>query len=145
MKNIILALLLVVLGLSSVSAAKLSEFLATRPVGKSLGKWQASSFVSEHLVGKIFAIPSEQRKIWQLRFFTFEDRDDALGKQNSFAQFVKNFHLEDLQSTADAIPYNDGTFHSFTYKDANALLKEKGKPLLPEGVYFIISFREVFI
>lgn len=145
MKNIILSLFLTVVGLSSVSAAKLSEFLATRPVGKNLGKWQASSFVSEHLVGKLFALPSEQRKIWQLRFFTFEDREETLGKKNSFAQFVKNFHLEDLQSKVDSIPYNDGTFHSFTYNDANALLKEKGKPPLPEGVYFIISFREVML
>lgn len=145
MRIIHLALLLALTSISSVSAIKLSEVLGTRPVGKAIGKWQASAFVSEHLMGKIFAVPSEKSKVWQLRFFTFEDRNEDLKKSYSFAELVKRFHLEDLESTADNVPYNDGTFHSFTYKSANAFLKEKGKPPLPENVIFILSFREVFL
>lgn len=143
MKNMILALAWVAINISSVSAIKLSEVLAINPMGKNLGTWQAAPFVPDSLVGKIFAVPSEQRKAWQLRFFTFEDREDTLGKKNSFADFVKRFGLEDLESTTDAMPYNDGTFHAFTYRDANAFLEERGKDPLPEGVYFVISFREI--
>jgi hypothetical protein len=131
------------MNISAVSAIKLSEILAVNPMGKNLGKWKASDFVSEYLVGKLFAVPSEQRKVWQLRFFTFEDRKNVLEKKNSFAEFIKKFGLEDLQSKTDAMPYNDGTLHSFTYRDANDFLIEKGKDPLPEGVYFVISFREV--
>ncbi|MBA3813730.1 MAG: hypothetical protein H0X26_04460 [Alphaproteobacteria bacterium] len=143
MKYIIFALAWIFITVSSTSAIKLSEVLAAPPVGKQLGKWKASEFVSDYLVGKIFAVPSEQRKVWQLRFFTFEDRGKALEKKNTFAEFVKKFGLEDLQSKTDAMPYNDGTLHAFTYKDANDFLTEKGKDPLPEGVYFVISFREV--
>jgi hypothetical protein len=145
MKKIIMTFAWIFLSLSPVSAIKLSEVIAARPVGKNLSKWQASELVSDFVVGKIFAVPSEQRKIFQLRFFTFEDRNKALEKKNSFAEFVKKFGLEDLESKANPlhIPYNDGTFHTFTHKNANEFLKEKGKEPLPEGLYFMISFREV--
>lgn len=143
MKTIILAIFLAFTISSSSSAVKLSEFLSTRPVGKTLGKWKASNLVSEHLGGRLFAVPSEQRKVWQLRFFSFEDRNNELKKKNNFSEFVKKFGLEDLQSKEDELPYNDGTFRSFTYNDANDFLIAKGKPPLPEGIYFIISFREV--
>lgn len=145
MKKLIFALCFMLGSISSVSAIQLSEVLAVRPVGKNLGKWGPSPLVSEHLVGKIFAVPSEQKKVWQLRFFTFEDRQNILGKKNSFAEFVKKYGLEGLESKTDAMPYNDGTLHSFTYKDANDFLEAKGKPPLPEGIFFVISFREVFI
>ena len=143
MKKITTLFTALFLSLSPVSAIKLKEILATKPVGANLEKWKASEFVSDYLVGKLFAVPSEQTKTWQLRFFTFEDRNNTLEKKNSFAEFVKKFGLEDLESTADAIPYNDGSFHSFTYKAANDFLKEKGKDPLPEGIFFVISFREV--
>jgi len=145
MKNLIFALCFILISSSSVFSITLSEFLAIRPVGAQLGKWKATSFVSEHLVGKLFAVPSEQKKIWQLRFFTFEDRQDILEKKNSFAEFVKKFDLGNLPSKTDAMPYNDGTFYSFTYKDANDFLVANGNSPLPEGIFFVISFREVFI
>ena len=145
MTKIILTLACIFLSISPVSAIKLSEVLATNPVGRQLGKWKASNFVPDYLVGKMFAVSSEQRKVWQLRFFTFEDRENILEKKNSFAEFVKKFGLEALESKADSIPspYNDGTLYAFTYHAANDFLKEKGKDPLPEGLYFMILFREV--
>lgn len=143
MKTIFLALILTISSTSSLYAFKLSEFLSVRPVGKFVGKAKASNLVPEHLVGKLFAVSSEKSKVWQVRFFTFEDRNAELGKKNTFGELVKKFGLDDLQSQGDIVPYNDGTFQSFTYKDANDLLKSKGKPPLPEGVYFVIAFREV--
>ena len=140
MKKILFLLLPAFLNSVPASAIKLSELLTVRPVGREIGKWKASSFVPEHVVGKLFGVPSERGKVWQLRFFTFEDRNDTLEKKNSFADFVKKFELEDLQSKAEPVPYNDGTFQSFTYKEANEFLKEKGKEPLPEDIYFIISF-----
>lgn len=145
MKKLFFILCVILLNTPSLSAIKLSEILTIKPVGKNLGKWQASSFVSEYIVGKIFAVPSEPRKVWQVRFFTFEDRQNTLEKKNSFAEFVKKFGLENLESKTDAIPYNDGTFHSFTYKDANEFLAAQDKPLLPDGIFFVVSFREVKI
>ena len=145
MKKLIFALCFIIISNPSLFAIKLSEVLAIKPVGKNLGKWQASSFVSEYVVGKIFAVSSESRKVWQLRFFTFEDRQNTLEKKNSFAEFVKKYGLEGLESNIEGMPYNDGTLHSFTYKDANDFLVAKGKPPLPEGIFFVISFREVKI
>lgn len=143
MKKIILALCLIFISPSIVSAISLSDFLSTRPVGKQIGKWQASDLVPDNLMGRFFSVSSEKKKGWQLRFFTFEDRNNVLEKKNSFAELVKKFGLEDLQSKIDPMPYNDGTLYSFTHKDANKFLIEKGKDPLPEDVYFIISFREV--
>ena|SRR3990167_6522850 len=145
MKHIILALFLIFTNLSSGFAIELSEVLAIKPLGKNLGKWQASELVPDYLMGKFFSVSSDKKKMWQLRFFTFEDRENALEKKNSFADFVKKFGLEKLQSKEDAMPYNDGTFRSFTHKDANAFLEAKGKPPLPEGIFFVLSFREIFI
>lgn len=145
MKQIILALFVILATLSSGFALTLGEFLTIKPLGKSLGKWQASELVPEHLMGRFFHIPSERQKTWQLRFVTFEDRKNVLEKKNSFADFVKKFALEELQSGEDKMPYNDGTFQSFTHKDANSFLEAKGLSPLPEGIFFIISFREVFV
>lgn len=144
MKQIILVFFFLLASISSLTAVELSEILTIKPLGKNLGKWQASEVVSDYLMGRFFSIPSDRKKTWQLRFFTFEDRENVLGKQNSFADFVKKFGLEKLQSKADAMPYNDGTFRSFTHKDANEFLQAKGKSPLPEGIFFILSFREVF-
>ena len=66
MTKIILTLACIFLSISPVSAIKLSEVLATNPVGRQLGKWKASNFVPDYLVGKMFAVSSEQRKVWQV-------------------------------------------------------------------------------
>lgn len=76
-------------------------------------------------------------------FLYFEDREKTLQDANRFADFVKKYGLEALESKKDAMPYNDGTLESFTFKDANAYLEAKGKPPLPNGIYFIISFRTI--
>lgn len=145
MKTIILALFLVLTSMTSLAAIELSELLALKPLGKNIGKWQASELVSDYLVGRFFTLPSDRKKMWQLRFFTFEDRENILEKKNSFEDFVKKFGLEKLQSKEDGMPYNDGTFSSFTHKDANEFLVAKGKSPLPEGIFFILSFREIFM
>jgi len=145
MKTIILALFLILTPFSMGSAIELSEFLDIKPLGQNIGKWQASELVSDYLMGRMFSLPSDRKKMWQLRFFTFEDRKNVLEKKNSFADFVKKFGLEKLQSKEDEMPYNDGTFRSFTHKDANEFLVANGKPPLPEGIFFIISYREIFL
>lgn len=143
MKKIILTFCLIFFNVSIVFAVSLSDFLKGGVVGKQVGKWQASNLVPDNLMGRFFTLSSERHKGWQLRFFAFEDRNNILEKKNSFAEFVKKFGLEDLQSKIDAVPYNDGTLHSFTNKHVNDFLIAKGEDPLPEGIYFIISFREV--
>jgi hypothetical protein len=143
MKKIVLSLTLSFFVTSALQAVKLSEFLTTKPVGQQVAKSEPSPLVPDNLVGKNFTITTEPSKKWQVRFFTFEDRDNTLADKKDFAGFVKAYGLDELQSQNDSMPYKDGTLHSFTYKEANKLLKAKGEKPLPKGVFFVISFRDV--
>jgi len=143
MKKIVLGLALSLLMTSTLQAVKMSEFLSTKTVGGQVAKAEPSLLVPDNLVGKKFTIEAEPNKTWQVRFFTYEDRDNTLTEKKGFAEFVKVYGLEDLQSQKDSMPYKDGTLHSFTYKEANKLLKARGQKPLPKGVYFVISFRDV--
>ncbi len=143
MKNTLLGLCVSIFMANSLQAIPLAEFLNSSPVGQQVSEWKASPLVPEDLVGKTFQIPTNPDKIWQVRFFTFEDREKSLQDHNRFVDLVKMYGLEALESKKDAMPYNDGTFESFTFKDANAYLQAKGEKPLPREVYFIISFRDV--
>jgi hypothetical protein len=142
MKKILSGLLLSALVTTALQAVKLSEFLATKPGGQ-VSQAKPSPRVPDNLVGKEFNLKTEPNKNWQVRFFTFEDRDGKIKDQKDFATFVKEYGLGDLQSQNDKMPYKDETLHSFTYKEANKLLKASGKKPLPKGVFFVISFRDV--
>jgi hypothetical protein len=143
MKKILYGLTVTLLLNTSLCAVKLSEFLNTKPIGQQVSKAEPSPLVPDNVVGKFFTLESDPKKKWQVRFFTFEDRNGTLKDQKEFASFVKEYGLGDLESQNDSMPYKDDTLHSFTYKQANKLLKANGKKQLPKNLYFVISFREV--